>query len=61
MRNDRKIDVSFSPRTEDVVRRFIEGRGDAPCPTQAWSQSLTWWIEGTFTDKVDEQNDEVRA
>jgi hypothetical protein len=51
MRNDRKIDVSFSPRAEDVIRRFMKV-AERTMPHASLVPIIAWWIEGTFTDKV---------
>jgi hypothetical protein len=51
MRNDKKIDVSFSASAEDVIRRFMKV-GGANHAKRKLSPSFTWWVEGTFTDKV---------
>ena len=51
MRNDRKIDVSFSARAEDYIRRFME-TVERTVPNANLVPVISWWIEGTFTDKA---------
>jgi hypothetical protein len=51
MRNDRKIDVSFSASAEDVIRRFMK-IAERTMPNANLVPVITWWIEGKFTDKV---------
>ena len=51
MRNDRKIDVSFSASAEDVIRRFMKAVEQTE-PNANLVPVITWWIEGKFTDKV---------
>jgi hypothetical protein len=51
MRNDRKIDVSFSASAEDVIRRFMKV-AERTMPNANLVPVITWWIEGKFTDKV---------
>jgi hypothetical protein len=51
MRNDRKMDVSFSPRAEDVIRRFMKV-AERTMPNATLVPIINWWTEGTFTDKV---------
>jgi hypothetical protein len=51
MRNDRKIDVSFSARAEDYIRRFMEAV-ERTKPHASLVPILIWWIEGTSTNKV---------
>ncbi len=51
MRNDRKIDVSFSPRTEDYIRRFMKV-AERAMPHASLVPVIAWYISGTFTDKV---------
>ncbi len=51
MHNDRKIDVSFSPRAEDIIRRFMEV-AERTMPHARLVPIINWWAEGTFTDKI---------
>ncbi len=51
MRNDRKINVSFSASAEDVIRRFMKV-AERTMPNANLVPVITWWVEGTFTDKV---------
>ena len=51
MRNDRKIDVSFSASAEDYIRRFMKV-AERTMPNANLVPVITWWIEGKFTDKV---------
>lgn len=51
MRNDRKIDVSISAPTEDVIRRFMKAV-ERTSPNAGLVPIIIWWTEGTFTDKV---------
>jgi len=51
MRNDRKIDVSFSPRAEDVIRRFMKV-AQRTMPHASLVPIINWWAGGTFTDKA---------
>jgi hypothetical protein len=51
MRNDKKIDVSFSASAEDVIRRFMKAVEQTE-PNANLVPVITWWIEGKFTDKV---------
>ena len=51
MRNDSKIDVSFSASAEDIIRRFMEAV-DGTEPNASLIPIIIWWIEGTSTDKV---------
>ncbi|HEY8032641.1 MAG TPA: hypothetical protein VIF02_09800 [Methylocella sp.] len=51
MRNDKKIDVSFSASAEDVIRRFMKV-AERTMPSANLVPVITWWVEGKFTDKV---------
>jgi hypothetical protein len=51
MRNDRKIDVSFSASAEDVIRRFME-TVERTKPRASLVPIIIWWIDGTSTNKV---------
>jgi hypothetical protein len=51
MRNDRKINVSFSARAEDYIRRFMKAV-ERTSPNASLVPIIIWWTEGTFTDKV---------
>src|SRR5664279_5854119 len=51
MRNDSKIDVSFSARAEDYIRRFME-TVERTMPNANLVPVSSWWTEGTFTDKA---------
>jgi hypothetical protein len=51
MRNDRKIDVSFSASAEDYIRRFMKV-AERTMPNANLVPVIGWWTEGTFTDKV---------
>jgi hypothetical protein len=51
MRNDRKIDVSFSPPAENYVRRFIKV-AERTMPHAILVPVIAWYIERTFTDKA---------
>jgi hypothetical protein len=51
MRNDRKIDVSFSVSAEDYIRRFME-TVERTVPNASLVPVISWWTEGTFTDKA---------
>jgi hypothetical protein len=51
MRNDRKIDVSFSASAEDYIRRFMKAV-ERTEPNASLIPIIIWWIEGTSTDKV---------
>ncbi len=51
MRNDGKIDVSFSASAEDYIRRFIEAV-ERTGPNASLVPIIIWWTEGTFTDKA---------
>jgi hypothetical protein len=55
MRNDRKIDVSFSASAEDVIRRFMkaaEETAEETMPNASLVPIIFWSIGGTFTNKV---------
>jgi hypothetical protein len=45
------MDVCFSPRAEDVIRQFMKV-AVRTMPHASLVPIITWWIEGTFTDKV---------
>jgi len=47
----RRPEISFSPRAEDVIRRFMKV-AERTMPHASLVPIITWWIEGTFTDKV---------
>jgi hypothetical protein len=51
MRNDRKIDVSFSAPAEDVVRRFMKV-AERTMPHASLVPIFTWHISGKFTNKA---------
>jgi hypothetical protein len=51
MRNDRKIDVSFSASAADYIRRFMKAV-ERTEPNASLIPIIIWWIEGTSTDKV---------
>jgi hypothetical protein len=51
MRNDKKIDVSFSAPSQDIIRRFMEAV-ERTKPNASLIPIVIWWIEGTFTDKA---------
>jgi hypothetical protein len=51
MLNDRKINVSFSARAEDVIRRFMKV-AERTMPRASLVPIMTWHISGTFTNKV---------
>ena len=51
MRNDRKIDVSFSASAEDYIRRFMKVAEEA-MPNASLVPIFTWYISGKFTNKV---------
>jgi hypothetical protein len=51
MYNDRKIGVSLSASAEDVIRRFMKV-AVRTMPMVNLVPVITWWTEGTFTDKV---------
>jgi len=51
MRNDRKINVSFSVRAEDYIRRFMKVAEEA-MPNASLVPIFTWYISGKFTNKV---------
>jgi hypothetical protein len=51
MRNDRKIDVSFSAKAADYISRFMKAV-DRTEPNASLIPIIIWWIEGTSTDKT---------
>jgi hypothetical protein len=51
MRNDRKIEVSFSASAEDYIRRFMKVAEEA-MPNASLVPIYTWYISGKFTNKV---------
>ena len=51
MRNDRKINVSFSASAEDVIRRFMKV-AERTRPNARLVPIILWSIGGTFTNKV---------
>ena len=51
MRNDRKIDVSFSASAEDYIRRFMKV-AEETMPNASLVPVIAWWTEGSFTDNV---------
>jgi hypothetical protein len=51
MRNDRKINVSFSASAEDYIRRFMKVAEEA-MPNASLVPIFTWHISGKFTNKV---------
>jgi hypothetical protein len=51
MRNDRKINLSFSASAEDYIRRFMK-IAERTMPNANLVPVIGWWTEGTFTDKV---------
>ena len=51
MRNDRKIDVSFSARAEDVIRRFMKV-AERNMPHASLVPVIDWYISGTVTNKA---------
>jgi hypothetical protein len=51
MRNDRKIDVSFSAPAEDIIRRFMEAV-ERTKPNASLVPIFTWHISGKFTNRV---------
>jgi hypothetical protein len=51
MRNDRKINVSFSPSAEDYIRRFMQ-IAERTRPNASLVPIILWSIGGTFTNKV---------
>ena len=51
MRNDRKIDVSFSAPAEDIIRRFMEAV-ERTKPNASLVPIFTWHISGKFTNKA---------
>ena len=51
MRNDRKIDVSFSASAEDYIRRFMEAV-ERIRPNASLVPAIDWYISRKFTDKV---------
>jgi hypothetical protein len=51
MRNDRKIDVSFSASAEDVIRRFMKV-AEETMPNANLVPVIDWHISAKFTDKV---------
>ncbi|MGO9232828.1 MAG: hypothetical protein ACLP4V_01580 [Methylocella sp.] len=51
MHNDRKIDVSFSPRAEDVIRQFMKV-AQRTMPHASLVPIINWWAKGTATNKV---------
>ncbi len=57
MRNDRKIDVFFSARAEDYLKRFMKV-AERTMPSASLVPIILWSIGGTFTNKV---TGEVRA
>jgi hypothetical protein len=51
MRNDRKIEVSFSASAEDYIRRFMKV-AEETMPNARLVPIFTWYISGKFTNKV---------
>jgi hypothetical protein len=51
MRNDRKIEVSFSASAEDYIRRFMKV-AERTMPNASLVPIFTWYISGKFTNKV---------
>jgi hypothetical protein len=51
MRNDRKINVSFSPSAEDYIRRFMKV-AEETMPNASLVPIFAWYISGKFTNKV---------
>ena len=51
MRKDRKIDVSFSARAEDVIRRFMKV-AERTKPNTSLVPIIMWWAKGSATNKV---------
>ncbi len=47
----RRPEISFSPRAEDYIRRFMKV-AERTMPHASLVPIITWWIEGTFTDKL---------
>ena len=60
MRNDRKINVSFSASAEDYIRRFMKV-AEETMPNASLVPIITWYISGKFTNKVNGRGDEVRT
>lgn len=50
MRNDRKIEVSFSASAEDYIRRFMKV-AERTMPNASLVPIFTWYISGKFTNK----------
>jgi hypothetical protein len=50
MRNDRKIEVSFSASAEDYIRRFMKV-AEETMPNARLVPIFTWYISGKFTNK----------
>jgi hypothetical protein len=51
MRNDRKINVSFSASAEDVIRRFMKV-AERTMPNASLVPVIAWYISGKFTNKA---------
>jgi hypothetical protein len=51
MRNDRKIDVSFSASAEDYIRRFMKVAEEA-MPNANLVPVMAWHLGGKFTSKA---------
>jgi hypothetical protein len=51
MRNDRKIDVSFSASAEDYIRRFMEAV-ERTKPNASLVPVIEWYISKKFTSKM---------
>ncbi len=51
MRNDRKIDVSFSANVEDNIRRFMKV-AERTMPNARLVPVIGWYIGGKFTNKA---------
>ncbi len=47
----RQPEISFSPRAEDVVRRFMKV-AERTVPHASLVPIINWWAGGTFTDKI---------
>ena len=50
MRNDRKINVSFSASAEDYIRRFMKV-AEETMPNASLVPIIAWYISGKFTNK----------
>ncbi|MGH6821966.1 MAG: hypothetical protein ACREC4_00500 [Methylocella sp.] len=51
MRNDRKIEVSFSESAKDYIRRFMKVAEEA-MPNASLVPIFAWYISGKFTNKI---------